>query len=145
VDPDLRRRLHRVVAEGAGFVVEAGRGDPVEWEGFAMALRQEDGALSLAVYARESREAGWPAASGSLAFALLVKAEEERSEVPAIVGIWYNSSDNYKQFREARMNGLSPTVAATSTFTGRQAARHGFCRVESLVEESDVIRVRFTR
>ena len=145
MDRATRLRRHRVVHKRGSAVVEVGRGDPVEWYGFAMAERREDGAVAFAIYAQEARDDGWSAASGGLAFALLLEAELNLGGVPAIVGSWYETSDNHRQYWQARGAGLSREDAAFVTFTGAQAARHGYGRVSSVVEEAKVVRVRFER
>lgn len=145
MDRAQRASLHRVGLSRGCHVVEAGRGDPVEWEAFAMAQRRADGAVVLAIYAQELRDAGWPAASGGAAFDLLLRAEQADEDVTAIVGIWYPSSDNYVVFKHNRAKGRAPELAARATFTGTEAARHGYTEVVEVEEHDDVVRVRFQR
>lgn len=108
-----------------------------------MAERQLDDSLVFGIYAREFREAGYPAASGRLAFAMLLEAEKAARTVPAILGVWHPSSDNFKVYKQLRAGGMDPVGAASRTFTGTEAARHGYTTVASVDEQDDVVRVRF--
>lgn len=139
----VRASLHRVVLSRGGRIVEVFGGDPPEWSGFAMADRQPDGALVLAIYARTHRKTGFPAASGRLAFTLLLDAEQCDSAVPAILGEWHSTSDNFKEFKRLRALGQSAADAARGTFTGGEARRHGYTRVVAMDEGDNVVRVRF--
>jgi hypothetical protein len=108
-----------------------------------MAQRGVDGALTLAIYAREVRTAGFPAASGGLAFDLLLRAATDESPVPAILGEWHPTSDNFKAIKRLRASGATADAAALGTFTGSSAARHGYGRMASLEERDDVVGVGF--
>lgn len=110
-----------------------------------MAERHADGAVALAIYAKEVRDAGWPAASGGVAFGLLLDAERADGDVTAILGIWHTSSDNYLAFKRWKDAGLSASEAALRTFTGAEAARHGYGEVAQMEEGGDAVRVRFVR
>ena len=116
-----------------------------EWHPFAMAYRGEDGALVFAIYAQEARDIGFDAASGGLAFEMLLHAEQADSEVIAVAGIWHSTSDNYKEYWRLQGAGLSQEQAALGTFTGRQADHHGFSRVVSVEDGGVPVRVRFER
>lgn len=145
MDRTEREQAHRVVAALGCFVVEVLGGEPLRWEGFAMAQREADGAVTLAIYARECRSSGFPAASGARAFDLLVSAAQAERHVPAILGEWHPSSDNFKEYKRLRGEGSSQDAAAERTFTGRGAARHGYTRVVTVSEREDVVRIRFER
>ena len=47
-------------------------------------------------------------------------------KVNLIIGHWHSYSDNYKSFIEAIESGITPSEAALQTWTGIQAARHGY-------------------
>lgn len=108
-----------------------------------MADRQPDDAVVFAIYARLHRESGYPAASGGLAFALLLAAEQEVRAVPAILGERHATSENFAEFKRLRALGRSTTDAARGTFTGGEARVHGYNEVVAVEEGDDVVRVRF--
>lgn len=108
-----------------------------------MAQRDPDGAVTLAIYARECRDAGFPAASGGLAFELLLGAAKEERPVPAILGEWHPTSDNFREFKRLRSIGATADAAALATFTGSNAAHHGYAAVARLEEQDHLVRVRF--
>lgn len=110
-----------------------------------MAERYADGAVALAIYAEEARGAGWPEAIGGLAFDLLLTAEQAVQNVPAILGIWYPTSDNYSVFKAQRDARRSAGDAALATFTGTKAARHGYGEVVHVEEDGHAVGVRFER
>ena len=67
--------------------------------------------------------------------------EQIRGEWLDIRGI----SDNYDEYQLNIESGLTPEEAALATFTGRQAVRHGFTRVRSIVETEGEVSVIFVR
>lgn len=54
-------------------------------------------------------------------------------------------SDNYIQFEQGLAAGLSPETAAFSTWTGRQALKHGFTEISSIVNDKISWLVDFDR
>ncbi len=70
------------------------------------------------------------------------------SSVVFIAGFW-PEGDNLRVFLEEYMRGATPEVAARSTWSGRQAERHGFPRVEfdwcAWPEIPQTLGVRFCR
>jgi hypothetical protein len=110
-----------------------------------MAQRHPDGSVVLAIYAKEARDDGYPAASGGVAFARLLAAELAVGNVAAVLGEWYPSSDNYQEFMRLRGAGRSPAEAALGTFTGTEARRYGYGAVARVEEGDGAVRVRFER
>jgi hypothetical protein len=55
--------------------------------------------------------------------------------VSSVIG-WWTEGTNHEDFRKGIGQGMKPSVAASKTWSGRQALRHGF-RVVSVHEECD--------
>ena len=143
MDRVVRASLHRISTSRGALIVEVFGGEPPDWSGFAMAERQADDSLVLAIYALEHRSTGYPAASGGVAFALLLSAARAVQPVPAIIGEWHPSSDNFKEFKRLRGLGLDVEAAARGTFTGGEALRHGYSQIVCVEDEDHLVRIRF--
>lgn len=75
---------------------------------------------------------------GTDAFAEMIE-HFGKDNVDVIQGRWFPFSvSNYQSFKEAREKGLSMEEAAFSTWTGRQAAKHGYVYVDVGIEQANI-------
>ncbi len=145
VNKKERSALHSLRRGRLGdLVVEVSRGDG---ESTIVATATFiDGVLTTAVEAQVARDHGFPAASGTCAFELLMAEAQGTGTVVAVEAIWNPSSDNYKSFWASRSRGVTDQVAASETWTGQQAYRHGFTRVTGIdLGGGDRVTLRFVR
>lgn len=85
--------------------------------------------------------------SGTDMFAsLMSRLERDGVEVKAIQGHWLPGSDNFANYRSARvMPGSTPEQAALSTWTGRIATRYGYSMPEVRVDSINAANFLFRR
>lgn len=125
------------------MIVEVTNGQ--SWRGFAVGSANES-VVELAVYAEEARMAGWGSASGAIAVDLILRTLLDDGHVlEAIEGCWHPTSDNFSQYERLRRMGADADLAALGTWTGVQAARHGFVEVSEVSELPDCVRALFVR
>lgn len=70
------------------------------------------------------------------------------ARVEGVRGTWLGGGDlasNFDTFQAGIKAGLDPAAAASSTFTGRMAARHGFTNVRIVNNAPSKVVVEFTR
>lgn len=114
-----------------------------EWRGVAFAAPQEDHALLFLVYAALPRTLGFRAASGAIAFNMLLDFFQASGEVPAIEASWSPTSDNHVTFMRLRGDPPDDVAAALGTWTGTRAAERGYGRVARVELRGDVVTARF--